>query len=70
MSEILHVSKRTLERRMGKYNLTAMNRYTEITDEQLHNTDAKIKQTSPHCGLKLLSGYMRLLNIHIKRSRV
>lgn len=70
MSEILHASKRTLERRMSEYNLTGMDRYTEITYEQFDNTVVNIKQTSPHCVSKLPSGYLRSLNIHIKRSRV
>lgn len=70
MSEILHVSKRTVERRMSAYNLTGMNRFTEITDEQLDNAVYDIKRSSPDCGSKLLTGYLRSMNIHVQRSRV
>ena len=70
ISEILHVSKRTVERRMSAYDVTGMNRFTEITDEQLDNAVNNIKQTSPDCGSKLLSGYLRSMNIRIQRSRI
>jgi predicted DNA-binding transcriptional regulator YafY len=33
MSDILGVSKRTVERRMSQYELTNMNRFTAINDE-------------------------------------
>ena len=70
MSEMLHVSKRTVERRMSAYNLTGMNRFTEITDEHLDNAVRNIKQASPDCGSKLLAGYLRSVNIHVQRSRI
>ena len=37
ISEILNVSKRTVERRLSTYGLTAMNTFTEITNKQLDN---------------------------------
>ena len=70
VSEMLHVSKRTVERRMSAYNLTGMNRLTEITDEHLDNAVRNIKQASPDCGSKLLAGYLRSVNIHVQRSRI
>ena len=70
MSEILSVSKRTVERRMSAYGLTGMNRFTEITDDQLDNTVNNIKRTLPDCGSKLLTGYLRSMNIHVPRNRV
>ena len=54
---------------MSAYNLTGMNRFTEITDEHLDNAVRNIKQASPDCGSKLLAGYLRSVNIHVQRSR-
>lgn len=70
MSEILNVSKRTVERRMSTYGLTAVNRFTEITDEQLDNAVRDVKKTSPDCGSKLLAGYLRAMEIRVQRRRV
>ena len=70
ISEILGVSKRTVERRMTAYELTNVNRFTEISDEQLDTTVTEIKRASPDCGSKLLCGYLRAMNIHVQRCRV
>ena len=70
MSDILGVSKRTVERRMNQYELTNMNRFTAINDEQLDAIVSEIKGSSPDCGSKLLSGYLRARNIHVQRRRV
>ena len=55
---------------MSAYNLTGMNRFTEITDKHLDNAVRNIKQASPDCGSKLLAGYLRSVNIHVQRSRI
>ena len=70
MSDILGVSKRTVERRMNQYELTNMNRFTAINDERLDAIVSEIKRSSPDCGSKLLSGYLRARNIHVQRRRV
>ena len=70
MSDILNVSKRTVERRMSANNLTGMNRFTAIADEQLDNAVRDVKSTSPDCGSKLLAGYLRAMHINVQRSRV
>ena len=70
ISEILHVSKRTIERRMSAYNLTGVNRFTEISDQQLDNNVYYVKQIVPDCGSKFLSGYLRSMNIRVQRRRV
>ena len=70
MSDILGVSKRTVERRMSQYELTNMNRFTAINDERLDVIVSEIKSLSPDCGSKLLSGYLRARNIHVQRRRV
>ena len=70
ISDILNVSKRTVERRMSAYNLIGINRFTGITDEQLDNAVKDVKRTSPDCGSKLLSGYLRAMHINVQRSRI
>ena len=58
ISEILNVSKRTIEQQMSNYELTAANRFTDITDEKLDNAVRAVTTTSPDCGSKLLTGYL------------
>ena len=70
IGHILNVSKRTVERRMSAYNLTGINRFTEITDKQLDNAVRDVKRTSPDCGSKLLSGYLWAMHINVQGSRV
>ena len=70
MSDILSISKRTVERRMNQYELTNMNRFTAINDERLDAIVSEIKRSSPDCGSKLLSGYLQARNIHVQRRRV
>ncbi|CAB4005318.1 uncharacterized protein LOC110052433 [Paramuricea clavata] len=70
MSDILKVSKQTVERRMSANNLTGMNRFTAIADEQLDNAVRDIKSTSPDCDSKLLAGYLRAMHINVQRSRI
>ena len=70
MSDILGVFKRTVERRMNQYELTNMNRFSTIDDERLDAIVSEIKGSSPDCGSKLLSGYLRARNIHVQRRRV
>ena len=70
MSNILNVSKRTVERCMSANNLTGMNIFTAIADDQLDNAVRDIKSTSPDCGSKLLAGYLRAIHINVQRSCV
>ena len=48
MSDILGVSKRTVERRMNQYELTNMNRFTAINDERLDAIVSEIKRSTGH----------------------
>ena len=66
MSDILGMSKRTVERRMNQYELTNMNRFSTIDDERLDAIVSEIKGLSLDCGSKLLSGYLRARNIHVE----
>ena len=54
---------------MSAYNLTGINRFTEITDEDFDNAARDIKRTSADCGSKLLAGYLRAMHINVQRSR-
>ena len=55
---------------MSAYNLTGVNRFTEISDQQLDNNVNYVKQIALDCGSKLLSGYLRSMNIRVQRRRV
>lgn len=50
ISELLHVSSRTVERRMQEYGLSVHAFYTEIEDNQLGDIVREIKRGNPSCG--------------------
>ena len=70
ISELLHVSSRTVERRMQDYGLSVHSFYTEIPDNQLDDLVRAIKRENPGCGSKMLAGYLGAKSIFIPRRRV
>ena len=53
ISELLQVSKRTIERRLAEYDISARS-YSTITDEELDNQVKDIKLFNPNVGSKIL----------------
>eukprot|EP00794_Sanderia_malayensis_P001485 gene1485-1642_t len=59
IASLLHVSKRTVERRMQEFGLTASSRFSSISNESLDEMVREVKEMNSHCGSKLLAGYLR-----------
>ena len=70
IAKLLHVSIRTLQRRMHEYGLSVKVNYSIIEDNALDATVQEIKGMNPHCGSKMLSGYLRAKGILIPRERI
>ena len=70
IAELLHVSSRTVERRMQEYGLSVRACYTEIHDCQLDDIVRDTKRGNPSCGSKMLIGYLGARDIFLPRRRV
>ena len=54
IASVLHVGKRTIERRMQEYNLSVRAQYTDITDDRLAEIILEIKKVNPNCPISML----------------
>ena len=70
IAELLHVSSRTVERRMEEYGLSVRTLYSDIQDSQLDDVVRDIKRANPTCGSKMLFGYLSARGIFLPRRRV
>lgn len=70
IAELLHISCRTVERRMHEYDLSARASFSEIHDNQLDDIVNDIKGMNPSCGSKMLVGYLGARGIFLPRRRI
>ena len=69
MKNLLHVSTRTVERRLALYGISAQS-YSMITDADLDEVVSEIKRFNPNCGSKTLFGYLAARGIRVRRQRL
>ena len=69
ISVLLHVSTRTIERRLSEYGISARS-FTTITDQELDSQVRDIKTFHPNCGSKNLAGYLASRDIKVPRERL
>eukprot|EP00112_Aurelia_sp_Birch-Aquarium-sp1_P020490 Seg5294.1 transcript_id=Seg5294.1/GoldUCD/mRNA.D3Y31 product="hypothetical protein" protein_id=Seg5294.1/GoldUCD/D3Y31 len=69
MKSLLRVSKRTVERRLALYGISAQS-YSVITDADLDEVVNEIKHFNPNCGSKNLFGYLAAKGIRVRRQRI
>ena len=69
ISELLHVSTRTIERRLAEYGISVRS-FSTITDEELDSVVMDIKTFHPNCGSKTLAGYLASRNVKVPRERL
>ena len=69
MSNMLQISKRTIQRRLAQYQLSSKS-WSEISDEELDKVVADVKLYNPNCGSKNLSGYVLARGIKVSRERI
>ena len=69
-AHLLHVSLRTLRRRMSEFGILIRDQYSNISDEVLDRTVAIIQRQYPNCGYRMMQGYLRRLNHRVQQGRV
>lgn len=69
-ARLLHVSLRTLRRRMSDFGILIRDRYSNISDDELDRTVAVIQRQYPNCGYRMMQGYLRRLNHWVQQARV
>ena len=69
IADLLQVSKRTIERRMTGFGLSARS-FTDITNDNLDSQVREIKLYHPNIGSKNLAGFLAARSIKLPRQRV
>ena len=67
---MLHVSPRTIRRRIIQYGLQEEVTFSEIDDDSLDAITSCFVDTHPNCGERSLSGFLRSSHLRIQRQRV
>lgn len=71
ISKMFGVSRWTILRRVEEYGFTNLQKYSDITDEQIENIlKDYISRHGSTTGEPFMSGYFRSIGLHIQRSRI
>uniref|UniRef100_A0A3Q2DAJ6 Integrase core domain-containing protein n=1 Tax=Cyprinodon variegatus TaxID=28743 RepID=A0A3Q2DAJ6_CYPVA len=65
IAKLIGVSNSTTNRRMREFGVSARQRYSTITDEELDNAAISIKNEMPTSGYRMVKGRLRSLGIHV-----
>ena len=69
MSEMLQISKRTIQRRMTQYGLSSKS-WSQISDVELDRIVCGVNLYNPDCDSKNLSGYVSARGVKVSRERI
>ena len=69
-ARLLHVSLRTLRRRMSEFGILITNLYSDIDDEELDRMVTTIQHQYPNCGYRMMQGHLIALNHRVQQGRV
>lgn len=69
IAEILQVGKRTIERRVSHFGISARS-FTDISDDDLDSIVREIKLFYPNIGSKNLAGHLASRSIKVPRARI
>ena len=69
IAEMLHVSAKTLGRRIKEYGIE-LSSFTDLTDTQLDEMISSILDTFPNCGSKRMSGFLLARGIRVQQARL
>ena len=70
IAQLFITSKRTVERRMRDFGLSAANVYTSLSDQQLDAVITDIQRDFPNVGCKRITGLLRARGIHMQQTRI
>lgn len=59
MSQLLHVSIRTIRRRMSEFGLSSRQTFTDITDASLRGIMSGFLASTPNSGYRIVNGFLR-----------
>ena len=63
-------SKRTVERRMKDFGLSAATTYTQLSDQQLDELIRDIQRDFPNAGCKRVTGLLRARDVYMQQARI
>ena len=67
---LLNVSCSTVERRMREFSISARNKYSSVSDEELDNIILDIKRNFPNTGYKRMNGFLSQRGYTVQQHRV
>ena len=70
IAKLFITSKRTVERHMREFGLSAGNFYTSLSDEQLDAVINDIQRDFPNVGCKRITGLLRARGIQMQQARI
>ena len=70
MAEMLHVSVRTIERRLSAYSLRMRAVFSQLSDDDLDREIRRLKIEFPDIGYRMMSGLLRGSGIIVQQRRV
>ena len=70
ISSLLAVSKRTIERRMAEFGLSASGQFSVLSDTDLDALIVEILNEFPNAGYSRATGHLRARGIRVQRERI
>ena len=69
IASMLGIGRATLYRRLTEWSLQ-LERFQDITDQELDNVVASIYHRHAHCGIAMMQGHLIYSGIYVQRSRI
>ena len=70
IAHMLHVSPRTIRRRVLQYGLESTTMYSDMSDDQFDEITVQYVHTHPYCGRRSYQGFLRSAGVRIQQTRV
>ena len=67
---LMHVSLSTVRRRMAEFGLSVQSRYSNMSDGELDRIVTTIMHQHPHCGYRMIQGFLASLGHRVQQNRV
>ena len=70
IANLFGTSKRTVERRMNDFGLSARDSYSTLTDQELDELITVIQRDFPNAGSKRMTGLLRARDVNVQQTRI